>query len=78
MGKKTKIKENAMKHIIRVYKDGDDIKLMVNCWHCNRTPLLGEEDAFCEFCGNEIEETNIAAWTEYEKEKQSLNIHYLN
>lgn len=57
------------KHIVKVVSRDGNIELMVDCWHCHRTPILGEDDVFCEFCMNEIDQTNIDAWTEYEEEK---------
>lgn len=63
-----------MKHIVKVVDDQGEIKLMVDCWHCHRRPIVGEDDAFCDFCMNEIEETNIAAWEEYEKEKPEATL----
>lgn len=47
---------------------------MVDCPHCNRRPILGEEDTFCEFCMNEIEQLNIQAWSEYDNDAPTLVI----
>ncbi len=64
-----------MKNIHRVVDDEGEIKLMVVCWHCHRKTMLGEEDTMCSFCMNEIEETNMAAWTEYEKENPEPTLY---
>ena len=52
-----------MKIIIRVT---DDEELLVECPLCwKQTVLYHEDDNICKQCWNEINETNIAAWTEY-------------
>ena len=63
-----------MQYIVHVVDDQGERKLMVNCWHCNRQPIIGEDDSFCMFCGNEIESTNIAAWEEYERTNPKISL----
>ena len=63
-----------MNYIVKVVDDNGEIRLMVNCWHCHRTPIISEDDTFCSFCMNEIEEVNIGAWTEYEYNKPQVDI----
>lgn len=65
----------ALNNIIRVVSDQEEIQLMVRCWHCNQTPIVGEDDQFCEFCFNEIESVTLAAWEEYELEKPDVDLY---
>lgn len=58
-----------MKHIKQVIKNGDKISLVVWCPHHNGTTVISEDQIDCMHCGNEIEQQNMDAWTEYDRLK---------
>lgn len=51
-----------MQPYIKAYWSENEMQLMVDCPHCNRRPIIGEDDIVCSFCHNEIESTNLRAW----------------
>ncbi len=53
------------KHIKKIVEDEGEVKLQVECCNCDGSIIIGEDEAYCFMCGEEFEELNILAWTEY-------------